>query len=127
MSRILLPAITAIVLVSGGLAYAQRSTVDITFPFVAGDRPLAAGKYTLDTSVRGSISISGPGGKVSMIVLTRLGRHDRDQDAELVFDKTDGQARLSEIWPAGNEDGYLVLATKGEHEHAVVGGSNPKK
>jgi hypothetical protein len=61
-----------------------------------------------------------------MSVITTLGRHDLDKDPEFVFDKVDGKLLLSEIWVPG-KDGLLVLATKGPHGHAVVGGSNPRK
>jgi len=33
---------------------------------------------------------------------------------------------LSEVW-LPERDGFLVLATKAPHQHAVVGGSNPRK
>ncbi len=55
-----------------------------------------------------------------------LGRHDKDADPELVFDKIGTKLELSEVW-LPNQDGFLLLATKGRHEHAVVGGSNPRK
>ena len=63
---------------------------------------------------------------MTLPVITLLGRHDKDTDPEFVFDKIDGKLMLSEIWIPG-QDGLLVLATKGPHEHAVLGGSNPKK
>jgi hypothetical protein len=59
-------------------------------------------------------------------VITMLGRHDRDPDAEFVFDKIAGKTVLSEVW-LPRKDGFLLLATKGPHEHTVVGGSNPRK
>jgi hypothetical protein len=52
-------------------------------------------------------------------VLTILARLDTHQFPELVFDKVNGVVSLSEIWFAGT-DGYLVLATKGEHEHQLL-------
>ena len=61
-----------------------------------------------------------------MSVITLLGRHDKDMDPEFVFDKVGGKLLLSEIWGPGM-DGVLVLATSGPHQHAVLGGSNPRK
>jgi hypothetical protein len=61
-----------------------------------------------------------------MAIITMLGRHDQDADPEFVFDKINGKLVLSEVWMPG-KDGLLLLATKGPHEHAVLGGSNPKK
>jgi hypothetical protein len=57
---------------------------------------------------------------------TRLGRHDRDAEPEIVFDKLGGKFLLSEVWLPG-QDGYLLLTTKEQHDHAVLGGSNPRK
>ena len=94
---------------------------------MAGSKTLPAGTYKFEMPDANSISIFGPGGKAVMVVLTTLGRHDKDTDLELVFDKVGGKYLLSEVWFTGNQDGYLVLATKQAHEHAVIGGSNPRK
>ena len=116
--------------VGDATAYAQLVSVDVGFPFVAGGKDMPAGKYTVEVTaaeeggpvlVRGSGRASGP-----MSVVTRLGRHDNDMDPELVFDKIDGKYLLSEIWIPG-KDGLCVLATNVPHEHAVVGGSKPRR
>ena len=54
-------------------------------------------------------------------ILTQLAgaMHTTPQDAHVVFDVVDGTHYLSEIWMPG-EDGYLVLATKGKHEHRLI-------
>ena len=71
--------------------------------------------------------IEGPDRRrVLMSVITMLGRHDQDAESEFVFDKIDRKLVLSEVWMPG-KDGLLLLATKGPHEHAVLGGPNPKK
>jgi hypothetical protein len=111
----------------GAMAYAQSIHAEIGFPFVAGGKEMAAGKYTIEVTTAGTVLLTGAGGSRMLIpVITMLGRHDQDPDAEFVFDKIDGKTVLSEIWMP-RKDGMLVLATKGPHEHAVVGGSNPKK
>ena len=111
----------------GAMAYAQSIHAEIGFPFVAGGKEMAAGKYTVEVTTAGTVLLTGAGGSRMLIpVITMLGRHDQDPDAEFVFDKIDGKTVLSEIWMP-RKDGMLVLATKGPHEHAVVGGSNPKK
>ncbi len=123
----MLVAIAALIVMSGALAYAQTPTsVEIGFPFVAGGKTLEAGKYTVEMPNADTISLFGPGGKSLMVVLTRLGRHDKDTDLELVFDKLDGKYHLSEVW-FPEQDGYLLLATKKLHEHAVIGGSYSRK
>jgi hypothetical protein len=120
-------ALVVAVEIGVAIAYAQGSGAAIGFPFVAGGKEMAAGKYSVEVTPAGPVMISGPGGaRVILPVITSLGRHDRDTDAEFVFDKVDGKTVLSEIWIPGR-DGLLVLATKGPHEHAVVGGSNPRK
>lgn len=107
-----------------------RSTAKIDFPFVAGGKQLAAGSYTFDTPAgNGPVVLQSNDPKgvvVTMHVITRLGRHDNDTDTELVFDKVKDTLVLSEIW-VGNDDGYLVASTPGNHEHRVLGGSHPHK
>jgi hypothetical protein len=110
----------------GAMAYAQRITTTIEFPFVAGGKDMPAGKYTLEVTPSFTVILKGPTDTVLLPVITSLGRHDRDADPEVVFDKVDGKVLLSEIWMP-DKDGLLVLATKGPHEHAVLGGSNPRK
>jgi len=123
----MLVAIAALVVMSCALAYAQTPTsIEVGFPFVAGGKTLAAGKYTIEMPDVNTVSIYGPGGKSIMVVLTQLGRHDKDTDLELVFDKLDGKYHLSEVW-FPEQDGYLLLATKKPHEHAVIGGSYARK
>jgi hypothetical protein len=103
-------------------------TVKIDFPFVAGPTQCPAGAYTFDTGGgRVTLRSTDPKGATAvMMVITRLGRHDKDVEPELVFDRVNKQLLLSEIW-LPNQDGYLVLSTTGDHEHRVLGGSNPRK
>ena len=130
MKRRVFLTVLALVVVfelGGAMAYAQSIHAEIGFPFVAGGKEMAAGKYTIEVTTAGTVLLTGAGGSRMLIpVITMLGRHDQDPDAEFVFDKIDGKTVLSEIWMP-RKDGMLVLATKGPHEHAVVGGSNPKK
>jgi hypothetical protein len=111
----------------GVMAYGQSVSADIGFPFVAGGKEMAAGKYAVEATASGQVSLTGPDrGRVLLPVVTMLGRHDLDADNEFVFDKIDGKLVLSEVWMSG-KDGLLLLATKGPHEHAVLGGSKPRK
>jgi hypothetical protein len=113
--------------VGGAAAYGQTVSADIGFPFVAGDKAMAAGKYSVEVTAGGQVTLTGPDrSRVLLPVITMLGRHDKDADNEFVFDKIDAKLVLSEVWMAG-KDGLLLVATKGPHEHAVLGGSNPKK
>jgi hypothetical protein len=120
-------AFVVALIVGGATAYAQTTSANITFPFVAGGKELPAGKYSVEVTANGQVTLTGPDrGRVLMAVITILGRHDLDGDNEFVFDKIEGKLVLSEVW-MGGKDGLLLLATKGPHEHAVLGGSNPKK
>ena len=88
----------------------------------------AAGSYDFEAD-RGVVTLRSTDPKVAasaMIVITRLGRHDKDTGTELIFDKVGDKFMLSEIWMP-NQDGFLVLNTPVDHEHRVLGGSNPRK
>ena len=121
-------ALVAAFVLGGAIAQAQQVvTAEIGFPFTAGGKEMAAGKYSFEVTAAGPVVVRGPSGTSGLMpVITTLGRHDLDKDPEFVFDKIDGKLFLSEIWVPG-KDGLLVLATKGPHGHAVVGGSNPRK
>ena len=114
---------------TAAMVYAQMAppataAVQIGFPFQAGTAQLPAGKYTFRETGDGQIQVQGTGGTLyALAIVTSLGRHDKDTDAELVFDKVGGKVLLSEVWFPGRE-GFLLLATKEAHTHAVVGGSN---
>jgi hypothetical protein len=118
--------ILALFVVSGALAHAQTGTIEIGFPFVAGGKAFAPGKYTIEMPDANSIALRSASGSAIMVVLTQLGRHDKDRDCELVFDKVGDKSLLSEVW-FPDRDGYLVLSSKEAHTHAVVGGSNPRR
>jgi hypothetical protein len=108
-------------------ASAQGLSANVPFAFVAGGKDMPAGKYSVEIMPNGPITLVGPGSdRIMMSAITQLGRHDRDADPEFVFDKLNGKLLLSEIWAPGR-DGLLVLATATPHEHAVIGGSNPRK
>ena len=128
-TRVFVTIVALVVAFAAGstMAYAQKFTAEIGFPFVAGGKDMAAGKYTVEVaSTNATVLFRGPTDVAYLPIITALGRHDLDKDPEFVFDKIGGKFMLSEIWVPG-KDGYLVLATKSPHEHAVVGGSNPRK
>ena len=115
----------------GVAATASAQTVskaNFDFPFFVGAKECPAGAYTVQIEA-GKVmlrSADPKGASAVSLVITRLGRHDKDTDAEFVFDKVANKVLLSEVW-LPNEDGYLILSTPGAHEHRVVGGSNPHK
>jgi len=122
-----LVALVVVYLAGGAIAQAQSISADVAFPFVAGGKDLAAGKYTVEISPAGPVSLSGPNGvRVVMPVVTSLARHPQDQNAGFVFDKQNGKSILSEVWFPGRE-GMLLVATAGPHEHAIVPTAAAKK
>ena len=124
-----LAALVVATLVSAPSAQAQsRAKVSIDFPFVAGGNVMEAGNYVIEASREKVVlqSASGKGASVVMSVITRLGRHDADAEAELYLDKVGGKLLLSEFW-FPNVDGFLVLNTPVDHDHRVLGGSAPHK
>jgi len=113
--------VLALFVVSGVLAYAQTGTIEIGFPFMAGGKAFAAGKYTVEMPNTNSILIRGAAGSSLLMVITTMGRRDQGTDLELVFDKIGDKSFLSEVW-FPDKDGALVLSTKEAHQHAVAGG-----
>ena len=103
-----------------------RMTVD--FAFVAGKTECAPGTYDIDTT-GGRIGLRSKdvkGAQVQLLPITRLGRHDKDTDTEIIFDKVGDKLILAEIW-LGGQDGYLLVSTPGAHEHRVIGGPAARK
>jgi hypothetical protein len=119
-------AVLAVLAWSGTSAVAQvtaSATVTIDFAFTASGKEMPAGEYLVRTEP-GRVTVSPMGASkeaVIMPVLTRLGRHDDDSFPELVFDKLGGKFLLSEVWVPG-ADGFMLLATAVEHDHAIQGG-----
>jgi hypothetical protein len=94
----------------------------IDFPFIVEGKTLPAGTYEFVLEETGDLfRIMGEGTTVLANVVTRRGGEMRSapKGTHLVFDKVGNNYMLSEIWvPAA--DGYLVLASRGAHEHKTV-------
>ncbi len=124
----LILAASLVILLGVTLGYGQIMTITakIDFPFTVEGKTLPAGDYQFVPEGTGELvafSVRSGGKSVaSAQVLTRLskGMHMTPADAHLVFDVVGDNYLLSEIWPAGSEDGCLVLATKGPHKHKVI-------
>jgi hypothetical protein len=103
----------------------QEVTVNVQFPFTAGDRSLPAGFYKLEHVIGPfpEIRITTADGItiVPVLAVTRLARlHMADAPkASVVFDKVGNRYFLSEVWLPGL-DGFLLRATKEKHEHEIV-------
>ena len=96
----------------------------IPFAFSVESKGFPAGEYEFSTAAAAStITVRSSDGKVSAMtpIVTRLaaGIHTTPQDAHIVFDKVGDSYTLSEIWVPG-EDGFMLHATKGKHEHRIM-------
>jgi hypothetical protein len=106
------------------LAFGQTTRViaKVPFAFIASGKTLPAGQYEFlaEGEVMRVVGAS-KGNAVIVPVLTRLGAgiHTSKQDSHVVFDEVAGVYTLSEIWLPG-EDGWLLSATKGKHQHKTV-------
>jgi hypothetical protein len=114
--------ITLLAVMSGyGQQLSLKATID--FPFTAGGKALPAGQYEFSRdSTLQVFKVIGEGKTHAVVpILTSLAlqTHSSADNAYLVFDKVGEACSLSEIWIPGT-DGFLVLATKGKHEHKVV-------
>lgn len=105
--------------------YGQQSSLKakIDFPFSVEGKVLPAGEYGFVRDMSAQVFRVTSEGKDKALapIVTRLNGeiHNTPQDAHLVFDKVGDTYSLSEIWIPG-EDGYVLLITKGEHEHKVI-------
>ena len=126
---ILAVAFVAVIAVSASaLAGSPANTIvaKAPFEFTAGDKSLPAGTYRITIHLNGDkqeLQIRSDEGSspMTLVPVTRLARqHVGDAPkASLVFDTSEGQNFLSEVWFRG-ADGFLLRATKEEHKHAIV-------
>jgi hypothetical protein len=110
------------------LAQPKGIHANIPFQFTVENKLFPAGHYAFtpepnNEAIRIINMDKGPSGIA--LVITRLGSgiHTTEKDSHVVFDKLGDNYKLSELWYTG-EDGFLVTATKGKHEHKMVDVSN---
>ena len=120
-----LVAVITLVVAAGAVpAYAIGATADIPFPFVVKGQTLPAGKYEIEETSPELLTIRSMTTKAAateLMVITRLAATTTGSNPKLVFDKVGERDYLSEVW-LPDQDGFLVLATKGPHTHRSVGG-----
>ncbi len=120
--------LSLVTMLVASFAYAQKpiAHAKIPFAFMVGKATLPAGEYDFvaDSTPEVVMRIMNVDKKSEAVfepVITRLaaGMHTTPKDSHIVFDKVGDVYTLSEIWVPG-EDGYLLHATKGKHEHHIV-------
>lgn len=111
------------------LAYGQSSPVmaraDIPHKFMVNEKEMPAGKYEFvkpdADAYRLVLRNRDTGASMHLKVVERLARADSSDDrGRVVFNSTGDQKFLSEFWPSGNADGYLLQVTKKEHKHETL-------
>ena len=126
----LLIAVSVITVLATTLAYAQNASrvlarVSISYKFVVGKQVMPAGTYEIlkgPASSEGLALRNADNGKtINLTVIERLARIGNEtQEGRLVFDRVGDQRLLSEFWPSGRDDGYLLQVNKNEQGHEIV-------
>ena len=99
--------------------------VTVSHKFMANEKEMPAGQYEFvkpDASPnRLVIRSRDTGQSMNLDVIERLA-HTGPSDApgRVVFNSVGNQRFLSEFWPSGNEDGYLIQITKVKHKHETL-------
>jgi hypothetical protein len=116
-------ALTFVLIAGSSLAYAQNATtVDFPFQFVAGGQTHVAGKYEvrLNEDRMGVTLVPAKGTPNVLLSITRLAPSEKaSPEGRVVFDKVGNTYYLSEVWLPG-EDGFLLYAEKGVHQHHSI-------
>jgi hypothetical protein len=126
MNRRLATACMAIIVAGllGASALAQAPVTKVGFDFFAFGHPHQSGKYVIELTPAGKVSIRTEKGKeaAEMAPLKTLGKDDSVKFTKLVFAVVGSERILTEVWLPGQE-GCLVASVSGEHEQKVLGGT----
>ncbi len=110
-------------------AYGQTTPVlgrvTVQQKFMANEKELPAGKYEFvkpsADPQRLVLRNRDTGTSINLDVVERLARTGPpDAPGRVVFNSVGDQRFLSEFWPSGNEDGYLLKITKMKHKHETL-------
>jgi hypothetical protein len=119
-TNVLRNSILALVAAAAGYAQSPTTTVraNIPFNFVAGDKSLSAGQYTVDrTDAPGVIVVKSARPKATTAMAAAIGQcTGAPAGAELVFHRYGDVYLLSQVWPGGGECGRAVTVTDRERE-----------
>jgi hypothetical protein len=97
-----------ILLAASTLAFAQAPSLDIDFPFLAADKTLKPGSYSVDITDNGHVVLTPGQGGTALDIEPQKKLSDRKVDRlELVFDVVGSAKFLSEVKVPGKGH-YLV-------------------
>ena len=123
-------AVVVITILATTLAYGQSSSrvmarLSVPFKFVILKKEMPAGTYEIlkrsGTSADLALRNSETGTTLNLTIIERLAHEGKESDkGRFVFNMVGDQRYLSEFWPSGGGDGYLLQVTKQEHQHEIV-------
>ena len=124
-------AVSFVAILAVAFAYGQGTSsvqgrVNVPFKFMVGKKEMPAGKYEiLRQAVSAPVLLfrsEETNTTAQLVVIERLARTEDSpsRTAKVVFNTADNQKVLSEFWPSGTDDGYLLQVTKQEHKHEIV-------
>jgi len=97
----------------------HEMTVIVPFEFVAGDRVLAAGDYTVQINIeRGSIVLRGEGQRALILLTIRKESRTVPVLGKLVFRRYGTSFFLAEVWGQNNATGATLAPSSREKELA---------
>jgi hypothetical protein len=116
-----------LLLVTSTLALAQAPGLDIDFPFLAAEKTLKAGSYSVDIAGNGNVVLTAAQGGAAVEIPTQKQLSDRRVDRpELVFDVVGSARFLSEVKVPGK--GHYLVARRGDaQERETVKGPKAGK
>jgi hypothetical protein len=129
--------ILALVLIVSGTAAWAQGTFKIPYKFEAGGKKLPAGIYWIGTKDDGQLVIRQEAKNIEIIlpVLQRLAQPTLPvTESQVVLDAVGNfepsyseyvtDYLLAEVWFPG-QDGFLIRALKGAHQHQTIKGERP--
>ena len=117
----------ALLVAASTLALAQAPAIEIEFPFLAAQKTLQAGSYSVDVAGNGNVVITPAAGGPAVEVTPAKKLSDRSSDrAELVFDVVGSAKFLSEVKVPGKGH-YLLGRQEGAQERETVKGPKAAK
>ncbi len=105
-------------------AQAQTVRANIPFAFVAGDRMLPAGQYTINLDSRSGLVQIQPGEDLPLFLSARNCQFGVSEDrGSLVFHKYGESYFLRRVKTSATREGYEFIPTRGEKDAARKSGT----